>query len=47
MAIKKNFSSAEYFYNNNDLGNAKKVCQSILTENIKNYIKKHKRTKLV
>ena len=36
MAIKKNFSSAEYFYNNNDLGNAKKVCQSILTENNKN-----------
>ena len=36
MAIKKNFSSAEYFYNNNDLGNAKKVCESILTENNKN-----------
>ena len=36
MAIKKNFSSAEYFYNNNDLGNAKKVCQSILTKNNKN-----------
>ena len=36
MAIKNNFSSAEYFYNNNDLGNAKKVCENILSENNKN-----------
>ena len=36
MAIKKNFSSAEYLYNNNDLENAKKICQSILIENDEN-----------
>ena len=36
MAIKKNFSSAEYFYNNNDLVNAEKICKSILIENNSN-----------
>ena len=30
MAINKNLSSAEYFYNNNDLEAAKKICKTIL-----------------
>ena len=33
MAINKNFASAEYFYNNNDLEAAKKICKTILIDN--------------
>jgi len=33
MAINKNFSSAEYFYNNNDLEASKKICKTILNDN--------------
>ncbi len=36
MSIKKNFSSAEFFYNKNDLDNAIKICNSILTEDNNN-----------
>jgi hypothetical protein len=32
MAINKNLSSAEYFYNNNDLEAAKKICKTILID---------------
>ena len=36
MAINKNFSSAEYFYNSNDLDASKKICKNILNDNNQN-----------
>jgi len=35
MAINKNLASAKYFYDNNDLEAAKKICESVLNNNNK------------